>query len=170
MNPSASFLYWCPDSCHLPPSPTVRKQFRSHCLLKLSLEGDFTPNVTWCLIRAVTAETAVVKFAGRPTCCPGAVLPLVGPQPFPFPILGSCSPAPHRLVVKHIWLHRTSSYSAYISTYPFLDSKFSTASSPLYGAMESSRLWGSEHRSIVRPEISTDQSRWGPLGKLGSTY
>lgn len=48
-------------------------KFRAHCLLKLSLEGDFTPNVTWCLVRAVMAETAVVEFAGRPTCCPRAV-------------------------------------------------------------------------------------------------
>lgn len=80
VSPSASFLYRCPDSCHLPPSPTVRNQFRSHCLLKLTLEGDFTPNVTWCLVSAVTAETAVVEFAGRPICCPRAELYLVGPH------------------------------------------------------------------------------------------
>lgn len=118
VSPSASFLYRCPDSCHLLPSPTVRNQFRA--VFSSSL-WNFTPNVTWCLVRAVKAETAVVEFAGRPTCCPWAVLSLVGPQPFPLPILGSCSPASQGLVVVHIWLHRTSSYSAYTSTYPFLD-------------------------------------------------
>lgn len=120
VSPSASFLYWCPDSCHLPPSPTVRNQFRSHCLLKLSLEGDFTPNVTWCLIRAVTADgSGGIRWKAH-LLPQGSTLPGWS-MPFPLPILGSCSPASQGLVVVHIGLHRTSSYSAYTSTYPFLD-------------------------------------------------
>lgn len=41
--------------------------------------------------------------------------------PFPLPILGSVLTRFQGLVVVHIWLHRTSSYSAHTSTDPFLD-------------------------------------------------
>lgn len=132
VSPFASFFYRCSDSCHLPPSPTVRNQFRSHCLLKLSLEGDFTPDITWCLVRAVVAETAVVEFAGRPICCPRAVLSLVGPHLSHFPSWARAHPLPRISGCTHMASQNLKLFSSHLyRPIPGLTPSRPTPGSPL---------------------------------------